>query len=73
VIGPRTVRRLGSPRSLVGRWIGLHRTAPDVVAAIFFSLLVLFALFAVNQALQYRRVGPWRDYLYGERATSCSA
>ena len=41
---------------------------PGFVAAIFFSLLVLFALFAVNQALQYRRVGPWRDYLYGERA-----
>ena len=33
---------------------------PGFVAAIFFSLLVLFALFAVNQALQYRRVGPWR-------------
>jgi hypothetical protein len=41
---------------------------PGFVAAIFFSLLVLFVLFAVNQALQYRRVGPWRDYLYGERA-----
>ena len=40
---------------------------PGFVAAIFFSLLVLFALFAVNQALQYRRVGRWRDYLYGER------
>ncbi|HET8822322.1 MAG TPA: alpha/beta hydrolase [Thermoleophilaceae bacterium] len=33
VIGPRTVRGLGSPRSPVGRWIGLHRTAPEVVAA----------------------------------------
>jgi pimeloyl-ACP methyl ester carboxylesterase len=33
VIGPRTVRRMRSRRSLVGCWIGLHRTAPDVVAA----------------------------------------
>jgi len=41
---------------------------PGFVVAIFFSLLALFALFAVNMALQYRRVGPWRDYLYGERA-----
>jgi pimeloyl-ACP methyl ester carboxylesterase len=33
VIGPRTVRRMASSGSLVGRWIGLHRTAPDVAAA----------------------------------------
>jgi pimeloyl-ACP methyl ester carboxylesterase len=33
IVGPRTVRRMGSPRSLVGRWIGLHRTSPEVVAA----------------------------------------
>ena len=33
VIGPRTVRGMHSPRSLVGRWIGLHRTSEDVVAA----------------------------------------
>jgi pimeloyl-ACP methyl ester carboxylesterase len=32
-IGPRTVQRMASPRSLVGRWIGLHRTAPEVAAA----------------------------------------
>lgn len=41
---------------------------PGFVVGIFFSLLVLFALFAVNQALQYRQVGRWRDYLFGERA-----
>jgi hypothetical protein len=41
---------------------------PGFVAAIFLTLLVLFALFAINQALQYRQIGPWRDYLYGERA-----
>jgi pimeloyl-ACP methyl ester carboxylesterase len=33
IAGPRTVRRMRSPRSLVGRWIGLHRTSEDVVAA----------------------------------------
>jgi bacteriorhodopsin len=41
---------------------------PGFVFAIFLSLLVLFALFAVNMALQYRQAGPWRDYLFGERA-----
>jgi pimeloyl-ACP methyl ester carboxylesterase len=33
MVGLRTVRGLGSPRSRVGRWIGLHRTTPDAVAA----------------------------------------
>ncbi len=41
---------------------------PGFVIGIFFSLLVLFSLFAVNMYLQYRQVGPWRDYLFGERA-----
>ncbi|MEZ5297286.1 MAG: hypothetical protein R2697_13700 [Ilumatobacteraceae bacterium] len=31
------------------------------------SIFVLFNCFAVNQWLQYRRVGKWRDYLVGER------
>jgi hypothetical protein len=29
---------------------------------------VLFTGFAVNQALQYARVGRWRSYLFGESA-----
>ena len=41
---------------------------PGFVFGIFASLLVLFSLFAVNMLLQYRRVGPWRDYLFGEQA-----
>jgi hypothetical protein len=40
---------------------------PGFVFAIFVSLFVLFFSFAVNMWLQYRRVGPWRDYLFGER------
>jgi hypothetical protein len=40
---------------------------PTFVYAIFVSLFVLFNSFAVNQALQYRRAGRWRDYCYGER------
>lgn len=31
------------------------------------SLFIFFNSFAVNMLLQYRRVGRWRDYLYGER------
>ena len=40
---------------------------PGFVFAIFVSLFVLFFSFAVNMALQYLRVGPWRDYRFGER------
>ena len=42
--------------------------APGFVYGIFGSLFVVFNVFAVNMVLQYKRVGRWRDYLYGERA-----
>jgi hypothetical protein len=37
------------------------------VYGIIISLFVFFNTFAINQVLQYRQVGKWRDYLYGER------
>ena len=40
---------------------------PGFVYGIFFSLFVFFNSFAVNMVLQYRKVGKWRDYMYGER------
>lgn len=40
---------------------------PAFVYAIFVSLFVFFNSFALNMVLQYRQVGPWRDYLFGER------
>lgn len=43
-------------------------SVPGFVYGIFFSLLVLFSLFAVNMWLQYRQIGPWRSYLFGERS-----
>ena len=41
---------------------------PAFVIAIFVTLFVFFNVFAVNMVLQYRKIGSWRDYLYGERA-----
>ena len=41
---------------------------PGFVYGIFGSLFVFFNVFALNMLLQYKRVGRWRDYLYGERA-----
>ncbi len=40
---------------------------PGFVWGIIASLFVLFNTFAVNQWLQFRQVGKWRDYLFGER------
>jgi len=39
---------------------------PGFVYAIFFSYVVMFCLFPANMILQYRRVGRWADYRYGE-------
>jgi hypothetical protein len=46
---------------------GTDASPPAFVYGIFFSLFVFFNSFAINMVLQYRRVGRWRDYLYGER------
>ncbi len=43
-------------------------TVPGFVYGIFVSLFVFFNCFALNQWLQYRRIGPWRSYQFGERA-----
>lgn len=41
---------------------------PDFVYAIIPTLFVFFNIFAINMVLQYKKVGRWADYLYGERA-----
>jgi len=51
---------------LIGPGAGAH--PPGFVYVIFVSLFVCFNAFAINQYLQYGQVGPWRDYLFGERA-----
>ena len=47
---------------------GVPANPPAFVYAIFFSLFVFFNCFAVNMVLQYRQIGKWRDYLFGETA-----
>jgi len=42
--------------------------APAFVYWIYFSIFLFFNCFAINQVLQYKKVGGWKDYLYGERA-----
>lgn len=55
-------------------WIAIYVVSPGTAAnppgfvyGIFVSLFILFNVFALNMWLQYRRIGPWRDYLFGER------
>ncbi|MBC7128638.1 MAG: heliorhodopsin HeR [Thermoplasmatales archaeon] len=40
---------------------------PFFVIVIYFSIAFFFNLFAVNMFLQYKKIGKWKDYLYGEK------
>ncbi len=40
---------------------------PGFVYAIIPTIFVFFNSFAINMFLQYKKVGPWKDYLFGER------
>ncbi len=60
----------------IGPWIaivlymfgtGNFEMVPWFVWAIVGTYFVAFNTFPVNMVLQYRQVGNWRDYLYGER------
>ncbi len=39
---------------------------PKFVYAIFWSLFIAFNVFSINMTLQYKKIGKWKDYLYGE-------
>ena len=41
---------------------------PGFVYIIILSLFLAFNSFSVNMVLQYRRVGKWQSYVYGEKA-----
>ena len=40
---------------------------PTFVYGIMISIAFFFNIFALNMVLQYKKVGKWKDYLYGER------
>jgi len=46
---------------------GVNASPPGFVYGIIVSLFVFFNCFAVNMVLQYKQVGRWRDYLFGEK------
>jgi len=51
-------------------WLGAANgsSAPTFVYWIFVSIFIFFNCFAINMVLQYKKVGPWKNYLYGELA-----
>lgn len=53
---------------LGGATIASEGTIPDFVYYIFISIGIFFNVFAINMILQYKKIGPWQNYLYGERA-----
>lgn len=53
--------------SLVIYLFGPGSEMPNFVYGIFVSIFIFFNLFALNQFLQYRKVGKWADYVYGEK------
>lgn len=40
---------------------------PTFVYYIYASMFIFFSSFALNMYLQYKKIGKWADYLYGER------
>lgn len=40
---------------------------PTFVYAIYVSLFLFFNVFAINMVLQYKKIGRWQDYIYGEK------
>ena len=46
---------------------GSHDAVPTFVYFILGILFVFFFSFALNMWLQYKKVGPWKNYLFGEK------
>jgi hypothetical protein len=54
--------------NLIGAGGSSTTEVPGFVYGIVISLFVFFMSFALNQWLQYRRIGKWGSYGYGEKA-----
>jgi hypothetical protein len=54
------------PWALIAVYIAQPDEVPAFVYVITVVQLVLFFSFALNMALQYAQIGPWRDYVHGE-------
>jgi hypothetical protein len=57
-----------APWVAIGYNLVAAEEVPGFVVGIFVSLFLFFNSFALNQWLQYRQIGPWRSYAFGERS-----
>jgi hypothetical protein len=57
-----------APWIAIGVYLFATPGVPTFVYWIYGSIFVFFNAFAVNMYLQYRRIGRWKDYAFGERA-----
>ncbi|MFW9778382.1 MAG: heliorhodopsin HeR [Candidatus Heimdallarchaeota archaeon] len=47
--------------------LGVDQAIPTFIYVAVVMYFIFFNSFALNMFLQYKRIGPWKDYLYGER------
>ena len=47
--------------------LGVDQAIPSFVYLAIILYFIFFNSFAINMFLQYKKVGPWKDYLFGER------
>jgi len=52
---------------LGGAGLAAEGGVPNFVYYIYGSIAFFFNIFALNMVLQYKQIGRWKDYLYGER------
>jgi len=53
--------------TLLGGFSANAQNVPDFVIAIFVTIAIFFNCFAINMVLQYKKIGKWKNYLYGEK------
>ena len=67
--GPYEAARVQAALGMTrGAAFDVQAVCAGFVYGIFFSLFAFFNCFAINQWLQYKKVGKWADYLHGERS-----
>ncbi len=55
---------------ILDTFLSINTVGREVPTFVYIALVVYFVFFnsfAVNMFLQYKKIGPWKDYLYGER------
>ncbi|OKY78024.1 MAG: putative membrane protein [Candidatus Methanohalarchaeum thermophilum] len=52
---------------LIKGFISATGQVPEFVLWIYISIAIFFNIFAINQYLQYKQIGAWKNYIFGEK------